>query len=142
MKNTKQKKIVIWRLLDGKTGHEKQTLSLINALRHETAIKTIDIKIRSFVYSILLRGELRKIQAFESIKLIKEFMKLYPKKINIVNQKGKSSFYKKRQLSDSKIDINKTIKENFNHLRIVDNKNYPAYFYFKRKKYILKIFPG
>ena len=63
MKNTKHKKTVIWRLLDGKTGHEKQTLSLINALKHETDIKTIDIKIRSFLYSILLRCELRKIQA-------------------------------------------------------------------------------
>lgn len=89
-----------------------------------------------------LSDELRKIQALESIRLIKEFMKIYPKKINVINQKGKSSFYKKRKLSDSKIDINKTIRENFNHLRIVDNRNYPAYFYFKKKKYILKIFPG
>lgn len=89
-----------------------------------------------------LSDELRKIQALESIRLIKEFMKIYPKKINIINQKGESSFYKKRKLSDSKIDINKTIRENFNHLRIVDNKNYPAYFYFKKKKYILKIFSG
>jgi len=63
MKNTKQKKTVIWRLLDGKTGHEKQTLSLINALKHETAIKTIDIKIRSFLFLILFStNELKKIQ--------------------------------------------------------------------------------
>ncbi len=43
MKNTKQNQLLIWRLIDGKTGHEKQTLSLINALKHETDIKTIDI---------------------------------------------------------------------------------------------------
>ena len=53
MKNTKQKKTVIWRLLDGKTGHEKQTLSLVNALKNETAIKTIDIKNRNLLFLIL-----------------------------------------------------------------------------------------
>ena len=63
MKNTKQKKTMIWRLLDGKTGHEKQTLSLIKALKDETAIKTIDIKIRNFLFLILLSmNELKKIQ--------------------------------------------------------------------------------
>jgi mitochondrial fission protein ELM1 len=63
MKNTKQKKTVIWRLLDGKTGHEKQTLSLVNALKNETAIKTIDIKNRNLLFLILFSmNELKKIQ--------------------------------------------------------------------------------
>ena len=31
------------------------------------------------------------------------------------------------------------IFEQFNHLRIVDNNNYPAFFYKDDKKYILKI---
>jgi len=63
MKNTKQKKILIWRLIDGKTGHEKQTLSLVNALKDEIAIKIINLKIRSFLFLILfsLKG-LKKIQ--------------------------------------------------------------------------------
>tara|TARA_B100000795_G_scaffold258526_1_gene232663 strand:- start:185 stop:1099 length:915 start_codon:yes stop_codon:yes gene_type:complete len=63
MKNTKQKKILIWRLIDGKTGHEKQTLSLVNALKDEIAIKTIDIKIQSFLLLILFSMKvLKKIQ--------------------------------------------------------------------------------
>ena len=63
MKNTKQNKILIWRLIDGKTGHEKQTLSLVNALKDEIAIKTIDIKIQSFLLLILFSMKvLKKIQ--------------------------------------------------------------------------------
>jgi len=53
MNNKKQKKTVVWRLLDGKTGHEKQTLALINSLKLEISIKTIDINIHSFLFFIL-----------------------------------------------------------------------------------------
>ena len=63
MKNKKQKKTVIWKLLDGKTGHEKQILSLVKALKDEAAIKTIDIKIQSFLSLILFSiNKLKKIQ--------------------------------------------------------------------------------
>ena len=53
MKNKKQKVKIIWRLLDGKTGHEKQTQSLIDALKSETVIKSVNIDVRSFLFSIL-----------------------------------------------------------------------------------------
>ena len=53
MKNKKQKVKIIWRLLDGKIGHEKQTQSLIDALKSETVIKSISINVRSFLFSIL-----------------------------------------------------------------------------------------
>ena len=36
-------------------------------------------------------------------------------------------------------DSNKSLKEQFNLLRIVDNINYPAFFELDRHKYILKI---
>ncbi|WP_287162823.1 hypothetical protein, partial [Clostridium sp.] len=57
-------------------------------------------------------------------------------------QQGESSFYIKRGPKDSKLDINKTIKEQFNLLRIVDNERYPAYFMFNNKKYIVRIYKG
>jgi len=50
MRNKKQ---VIWRLLDGKPGHEKQSLSLINALNFEFGVKTVNIDSRNFLFSIL-----------------------------------------------------------------------------------------
>ena len=56
------------------------------------------------------------------------------------SQKGKITNYRRRKPTDSKLNINKSLKEQFNLLRIVDNKKYPAYFEYKDQKYILKIF--
>lgn len=55
-------------------------------------------------------------------------------------QSGKSTFYRKRAAKDSELDIDKSIKEQFNLLRIVDNENYPAFFLINGQKYILKIY--
>ena len=53
---------------------------------------------------------------------------------------GKGNFNKRRYPKDSQLDINKTIKQQFNHLRINDNELYPSFFYHKGQKYIIKIF--
>ena len=37
-------------------------------------------------------------------------------------QTGEESFYSRRWLSDSRLDVNKTIVEQFNLLRVVDNQ--------------------
>lgn len=37
--------VVIWRLLDGKPGHENQTLGLVNALKRVTRCACIDIPV-------------------------------------------------------------------------------------------------
>jgi methionyl-tRNA formyltransferase len=47
-----------------------------------------------------------------------------------------------RNASDSEININKSIKSQFNLLRICDNEKYPAFFKYKNCKFILKIFKG
>lgn len=57
-------------------------------------------------------------------------------------QTGEESFYKKRVPKDSRLDIDKSIKDQFNLLRIVDNKKYPAFFEYKGKKFIIKIYKG
>ena len=54
-------------------------------------------------------------------------------------QAGEKSMYPRRTPKDSELDINKTIKEQFNLLRIVDNENYPAFFKINGKKYKIKI---
>ena len=86
-----------------------------------------------------LNDEIRKIQAFKSLNLIKKFLnnsKIYKPKRQI----GTSTYNKLRTAKDSLIDVKKSIKDQFNLLRICDNERYPAYFIFKKKKYILKIY--
>lgn len=62
------------------------------------------------------------------------------KNIKANKQRGKSTVYKRRRPADSELDVNKSIKEQFNLLRVVDNERYPAFFMHKGKKYIVKIY--
>ena len=58
---------------------------------------------------------------------------------NPKKQSGSDTFYAKRNPKDSMIDIDKSIKEQFNLLRIVNNEEYPAFFEIDGNKYLLKI---
>ena len=83
--------------------------------------------------------ELRDIQGIQRLKIIKKFLIKYPN-IKPKKQKGKGNFNKRRYSKDSQLDINKTIKQQFNHLRINDNERYPSFFYYKDQKFVVKIF--
>ena len=86
-----------------------------------------------------LLKELR-FKIFQAIKkLLIDFLRMYPNNIGI-EQKGKSTFYKKRTKEDSELDINLPLKSQFNKLRVVDNERYPSYFIYNGKKYIIKIY--
>ena len=70
----------------------------------------------------------------------KKFVEKYSIYCDAHDKIGVESFYPKRNASDSELDINKTIKEQFNILRIVDNNEYPAFFYIDGKKFFLKVY--
>lgn len=86
-----------------------------------------------------LYEELRLKQAKMVCKLVKDYLAkactLPPPR----PQAGKESFYKKRSPKDSLLDINASLKDNFNLLRICSNEDFPAYFVLNGQKYVLKI---
>ena len=84
--------------------------------------------------------DIKKKQGFKTIELVCKFLERWPDLVPI-EQTGNSTSYPKRNIEDDKIDIHKTIAENFNHLRIVDNEKYPAWFQYKGRKYRIKIYP-
>ncbi len=86
-----------------------------------------------------LNEELRKKQAIHIADMCLEFTNNYEKYKIPTPQHGKETFYSKRKAINSLLDIDKTIKEQFNLLRIVDNENYPAFFEINGHKYVLKI---
>jgi len=86
-----------------------------------------------------LSDEIRYIQGLQILKIINKFLIKYPN-VKSKKQSGKSNFNKRRYPKDSELNVNKTIKQQFNHLRVNDNKLYPSFFYFKGQKYIIKIF--
>ena len=92
----------------------------------------------------LLFDEIKTLQFKNTMKMCEQFIKKYKKnkKIRTFKQNGKSTFYYRRNSEDSKININKSIIKQFNLLRVCDNENYPAFFIYKNKKYLLKITKG
>lgn len=79
-------------------------------------------------------------------KLVLKIFDLIGAFLNNINQMkgtkqiGDQSFYPKRSPKDSKLDINDSIQNQFNLLRVVDNERYPAYFEYHGYKYVVKIF--
>jgi len=55
------------------------------------------------------------------------------------DQIGEPSVFRRRRATDSRIDPTKSIAEQFDLLRIVDNDAYPAFFDFRGHRYRLKI---
>jgi methionyl-tRNA formyltransferase len=86
-----------------------------------------------------LSGEIRNIQGIQFLSIIKKFLVKYPN-IDSKKQIGKGNFNKRRYPKDSQLNINKTIKQQINYLRINNNELYPSFFYYKGQKYIIKIF--
>jgi len=85
-----------------------------------------------------LHDDWRAKQGEITLKLAKEFIEncqqLTPK-----SQIGESSFYPKRTKKDSELDINKSLNEQFDLLRVVSNSDYPAFFIKGGVKYTLRI---
>jgi len=86
-----------------------------------------------------LLAEIKQKQGEKTAELIYSFLEKWPD-IQARPQQGEPSFYRRRTRKDDALDIEKSLIENFNHLRIVDNEKYPAWFEYKGQKYILKIF--
>ena len=63
--------------------------------------------------------------------MIDNFLIYYPK-FKLRAQKGKSSYNKRRLPEDSKLDINKSIKKQFNLLKIVDNESIQLFLIIKK----------
>ncbi len=126
---------VQWQILKNK---KNIPVSLIKA---EESLDSGDIILRSTINldGSELYDEIRKEQAKVSIKLIEKFLQKYPN-FKKYKQKGKQTYFKKRTIKDSELDINKNIKQQFNLLRINNNEGWPSYFKFKNHRYVIHIF--
>ena len=127
-----------WQILEGK---KKVFFCLIEA-NSKIDNGVIYYKKTKIIQKNLLFDEIKKIQLNENLKLLIKFVKFYKLKNKAPKSKvqiGKGTFYKKRDPSNSELKIQKSILSQFNLLRVVDNKNYPAFFKIYGKKNILKI---
>jgi methionyl-tRNA formyltransferase len=124
-----------WQVLEGKY---EITVCLFEATE---GCDEGDIYLKSsFALSGLeLNDEIKQKQGRAILDLCLEYVNEYGH-IKAEGQLGDPTYYDRRSKDSSELDLHKTIAEQFNLLRIVDNERYPAFFYFKNKKYILKIY--
>ena len=82
----------------------------------------------------------REKQAKVTQNLCKQWVHAYPESIkNSKSQEGTGSFYTRRRAHDSALHPDKTLREQFNLLRVVDNQHYPAFFDLYGKRYQILI---
>jgi methionyl-tRNA formyltransferase len=86
-----------------------------------------------------LNEEIKHQQGLITMKMVKQYIDEFDSIIGI-SQSGEETFYPRRKQKENELDINKTIAEQFNLFRVVDNERYPAHFHLNGKKYILKIY--
>jgi len=125
-----------WQILEGKTHFP---ITLFEAAEHVDAGQIYLQKEMIFTGTELVE-DLRKIQGQSTVEICLEFISKYPAIIALARkQQGTESFYPRRTPKDSKLDVSKTIAEQFDLLRIVDNQKYPAWFEYRGKKYKVQI---
>ncbi len=85
-----------------------------------------------------LNADLRKLQAGVTVDLCLEFLDSAQPPY-ATPQTGTATFHRRRTPKDSRLDVDRTIRDQFNLLRIVDNERFPAYFEFRGRRYRLAI---
>ena len=125
---------VTWQVLEGKS---KIPVTLFEATE---AVDAGAIYAQDFIQleGHELLPEIKYQQGVVTNKLILEFIENY-KTIQGKEQVGKESFYAKRTPKDGELDLNASLDDQFNLLRVSDNERYPAFFYKDGIKYIVKI---
>jgi UDP-2,4-diacetamido-2,4,6-trideoxy-beta-L-altropyranose hydrolase len=126
-----------WQILEGKN---EIPITLFEAT------EKVDNAMIYLTDTMLFKGtelvdELRSAQAAKSVELFLKFIDSYPDVVSQGRQpQGESSYYRRRMPVNSRLDIDKTIAEQFHLLRVVDNEQYPAYFEINGEVYKLKIY--
>ncbi len=86
-----------------------------------------------------LNEEIKHKQGEITLKMVNHYIKNFST-IHPTPQTGDESFYPKRTKKNSELDINKSINNQFNKFRVVDNERYPAHFYKNGVEYVVKIY--
>lgn len=121
---------LVWQILEGRNDI---TVSLLEAdepvdsgaIWHKIQIHFEGHELCDEIYSVLFEAELKLMDyALDNLE------SAYP-----VPQKGEASYYPRRTPEDSCLDVQRSIADQFDLLRVADNKRYPAYFDFRGHRY-------
>jgi len=124
-----------WQVLEGK---KRIPIALLKA---EDGVDSGDVYLKSFfdLEGHELIDEIRSKQGEMTVSLIVDFIK-NAEHLKPVPQSGEPTFYPRRGPQQSALDLDKSIREQFDLLRVCDNERYPAFFEIAGKRYNLKIY--
>lgn len=126
---------VTWQVLEGK--------DTIPVTLFEAAASIDSGQIYSQAYISLdgteLLDEIKHQQGKVTQSLILSFIESLPE-INARPQSGHESFYPRRRPENSRLDVHKSLYDQFDLLRVCDNERYPAHFTMRNEEYVLKIY--
>ena len=127
-----------WQILNGKT---KIVFSLFECSEKMDSGKYY-LKKSFYFDPTLIYEEIKEKQVKCAFTLIDSFLIKFSRKKNVKSyfQKGKATYFSKISNKVSELNINKSIKNQINKIRTRDNKNFPACFYYKKRKYIIKLY--
>jgi methionyl-tRNA formyltransferase len=123
-----------WQIIEGKN---EIPICLIEAV-NDADSGMIWIKDEIKLNGYELCNDWRARQGEKTVEMCIRFVTEYGA-INPHQQEGESSWYPRRRPVDSVLDVKKSIDEQFNLLRTVDNERYPAYFELAGRRYVVKI---
>lgn len=127
-----------WQILEGKS---RIPVTLIEAV---DAVDAGHIYLQEWITldGTELNPEWRALQARATQDLCVQWLQAYPAIVDRARpQMGAGSIYVRRLPADSRLDPSKTLAEQFNLLRVVDNQNYPAFFEMLGRLYQISIDP-
>ncbi|MNX53252.1 UDP-2,4-diacetamido-2,4,6-trideoxy-beta-L-altropyranose hydrolase [compost metagenome] len=125
-----------WQVLEGR---QEIPVTLFEAM------PAVDSGVIYLQGTLRLRGnelvdELREGQARETLRLSLAFLEAYPEVVRRArHQQGEATYYPRRTREDSRLDPHRSLAEQFNLLRVVDNERYPAFFDWEGERYELAI---
>jgi len=125
----------IWAIVGGKN---KLMLSLLEA---EDKVDTGPIwkKVEILLDGNELYDEINQKLFYAELQLITWACENVKTVVPVPQNESETNYLRKRTPADSEIDINKSLEEQFNQLRVCDPKRFPAYFYKNGCKYKIKI---
>lgn len=125
-----------WQILEGKN---EIPIVLFEA---QPAVDSGKIYLRDVLHfkGFELVEDLRRAQAAASIRMCLEFVRRYPAIVAEGHvQEGEATYFPRRGTEDSRLDVEKPLRDLFPLLRVADNKRYPAFFELNGYRYVLAV---
>jgi methionyl-tRNA formyltransferase len=125
----------VWQVLEGKNRISVTLLEAEDKVDSGAVWSQVEFELEGHE----LFGEINHKLFDAELELMDFAVANFDKITSMPQPEGEGSYYDKRTPEDSEIDVNRTLLENFNQLRVADSERFPAFFYHLGHKYIIRL---